>query len=67
MSDSYNNLLKSPLRDYSLFRSEKDDVLVSTNVMKTGFNWKTFYVDSIDADVSLFSYLLQNEPTPIGS
>ena len=50
---SYYNLFKSPSRNYSLFCREKEEVLINI-WMQTGFNRKTFYFESIDADTSLF-------------
>ena len=44
------DLFKSPSRNYSLFRLEKDEVLVNLRT-RTGFNRKTFYFESVGADV----------------
>ena len=49
-----DNLFKSPAINYSLFRSEKDKVLVNLRT-RTGLNKRTFYFESIDADAGLFS------------
>ena len=54
--NSYDNLFKSPSRNHSLFRREKDEVLVNLR-MRTGFNRKTYNFESVDADVSLFRLL----------
>ena len=54
--DSYDNLFKSPSRNDSLFRCEKDEGLIKLQTW-TGFNRKTFHFESVEADVSLFILL----------
>ena len=55
--ESNDDLFKSPSRNRSLFRRDKDEVLVNQRT-RTVFNRRTFYFEWIDADVSLFNLSL---------
>ena len=54
---SYYNLFKSPLRNCGLLSREKDEVIVNLQ-SRLDLVEKTFYFESDDAGVSLFSLLL---------
>ena len=57
MDYNYDYLFKSPSKNYSLFRREKDKALVNLRT-RTVFNRKIIYFESVDADVSLLNSLL---------